>query len=659
MTDSIPNQSTKSARGTPRGSVTEEAAPRATTGNFRALGLFLLRRKGALFGLVGTVLIALIAVFAPTIAPHNPLELDITQGLLPPIWNEGSAPDHLLGTDALGRDILSRIIWGARYSLTISLLSVAIGSSLGFFLGLISGFFGKWVDAIIMRLGDIQLAFPFLLFAIAVLAVSPERNIWNLSLVMGFAQWIVYARLVRSKVLSEKEKDYTRAARALGASPIRVLVRYVLPNSWQIVPVVAMLQIGGFVVVESTLSFLNLGLTPPIPSWGAILSDGRQYMVVSPYMPLLPGLAILITVLCINLASDGLADFFDPKLAKGGFRRYPLGLLPELHEPQREPLLRVRDVTTVFPMEEQVVTAVNRVSFDLERGQILGIVGESGSGKSTLGLSIIQLLDAPGRVVNGQILFQGKDLTRIGDHEMRQVRGKHVGMIFQNPGSSLNPVLSVGYQLRETLQRHHTLSDEVATRRAQEALEAVGIADLQRVLRAFPFELSGGMQQRVMIALAMSCEPELLIADEPSTALDVTTQVQLLDRLDEMRKKTGTSIILITHDIALLADFADVFMIMYAGQVCEMGQRKQVIEAPQHPYTKALLDSVARTDVPGNQRLAAIPGDPPDPSEVPPGCPFAPRCPRVMPICREANPGIMTLGAGHTVACHLLTAKSA
>jgi oligopeptide/dipeptide ABC transporter ATP-binding protein len=287
----------------------------------------------------------------------------------------------------------------------------------------------------------------------------------------------------------------------------------------------------------------------------------------------------------------------------------------------------------------------------------LGIVGESGSGKSTLGLSIIQLLDAPGRVVNGQILFQGKDLTRIGDHEMRQVRGKHVGMIFQNPGSSLNPVLSVGYQLRETLQRHHTLSDEVATRRAQEALEAVGIADLQRVLRAFPFELSGGMQQRVMIALAMSCEPELLIADEPSTALDVTTQVQLLDRLDEMRKKTGTSIIFITHDIALLADFADVFMIMYAGQVCEMGQRKQVIEAPQHPYTKALLDSVARTDVPGNQRLAAIPGDPPDPSEVPPGCPFAPRCPRVMPICREANPGIMTLGAGHTVACHLLTAK--
>ena len=649
------NTNVKPTTGLRPAGVPQEPGVRPLPSPLRSLTLFLLRRKSALIGLVASMVIVLVAIFAPMISPHDPLEHNIPKMFLPPIWEKGGNPEHLLGTDALGRDLLSRLIWGARYSLVISVLSVLIGSSLGFVLGLISGFFGGFVDTILMRLGDIQLAFPFVLFAIAVLAVAPERTEVQLALVMGIANWIVYARLVRSRVLSEKEKDYARAAKALGASPLRVLVRYVLPNSWQVVPVIGMLQLGSFVVVESLLSFLGLGLTPPTPSWGAILSDGRQYMVISAWMPLFPGLAIMITVLSINLAADGLTDFFDPKLGKGGFRRFALPWLTK-DKTQPLPLLKVHDLTTVYPTQDKVVQAVKKVSFNLQRGQILGIVGESGSGKSTLGLSIIQLLDAPGRVVSGEIMFDGKDLARISDGEMQRIRGKKVGMIFQNPGSSLNPVLTVGFQVTETLMQHHRFQSREAEEAAQKALEAVGIADPQRVLRAFPFELSGGMQQRVMIALAMSCEPALLIADEPTTALDVTTQVQLLDRLDELRRKTGTSIIFITHDIALLADFADVLMIMYAGQICELGPRERVIEAPQHPYTKALLDSVARTDVPGTARLASIPGDPPDPSEVPPGCPFVPRCPSAMAICWEVNPGATTVGSTHVAACHLLTA---
>jgi peptide/nickel transport system permease protein len=310
-------------------------------------------------------------------------------------------------------------------------------------------------------------------------------------------------------------------------------------------------------------------------------------------------------------------------------------------------------------MADATIRAVKDVSFDLERGQVLGIVGESGSGKSVLALSIIQLLDAPGVVTGGQILLGGQDLARIGDKEMGAIRGRRVGMIFQNPGASLNPVLTIGFQMTETLDRHRKLSSDAARRVAVEALAMVGIGDPERVLKAYPFQLSGGMQQRVMIALAMSCEPDVLIADEPTTALDVTTQAQLLDRLDDLRHRLGTSIIFITHDIALLADFADVILVMYAGQVCEIGPRDRVIQTPRHPYTQALLDSVTRADALPSNRLNSIPGDPPDPTEVPPGCPFASRCPHAMAICWTVNPEMTVIDPTHQAACHLLSSRQA
>jgi oligopeptide/dipeptide ABC transporter ATP-binding protein len=237
---------------------------------------------------------------------------------------------------------------------------------------------------------------------------------------------------------------------------------------------------------------------------------------------------------------------------------------------------------------------------------------------------------------------------------MATIRGAKIGMIFQDPGASLNPVLTVAAQLDETLRQHRQLRPPQARQAARQALAAVHIADPDRVLRAYPFQLSGGMQQRVMIALAMASAPDLLILDEPTSALDVTTQAQLLDELASLRERIGTSMLFISHDIALLSGIADTIVVMYAGQVCELGPRDQVIEAPQHPYTQALLNAVERVSVSGSARLATIPGDPPDPANVPPGCPFAPRCPFAMPVCTEINPETTVVGPGHSAACHLL-----
>ena len=637
------------------GTVVEAVPPRPRW--WHELGRVLRTRKAALAGLIVFSLVASIAVFAPVVAPHDPLKQNLGDNFLPPMWQEGGSATYPLGTDPLGRDLLSRLIYGARYSLATSFASVLLGGALGFGIGLVAGFYGRWVDTTLMRLGDIQLAFPFVLFAIAVLAVSPERTPLHLILVLSISSWVIYARVVRSKVLSEREKDYAQAARALGASRPRVLFRYVVPNVWQVLPLIALLDLGFLVIVESLLSFVALGLSPPTPSWGSILADGRQYMMITPWMAIFPGLAIVVTVLSISLFADGLADFFDPKLAHGKFSRVPLPgpARPPVTENGHVPLLSVRNLTTVFPTRSGPIAAVRDVSVDLARGEVLGIVGESGSGKSTLGLSIIQLLDAPGRVAQGEIVFLGEDLARVSNTEIAALRGAKLGMIFQDPGASLNPVLTVGAQLHETLRQHRKLPPAAAREAARQALAAVHIADPQRVLRAYPFQLSGGMQQRVMIALAMASLPDLLILDEPTSALDVTTQAQLLDELTALRERLGTSMIFISHDIALLAGIAETIVVMYAGQICERGPRAAVIEAPQHPYTQALLNAVERVNAPGSGRLAAIPGDPPDPALLPPGCPFAPRCPHAMPICTEVNPAPVNVGSGRVAACHLLT----
>ena len=650
------------------GDTPKEPKAEATASGGRTLRR-LLKRRSFVVGAAGLVLIVMIAILAPVLAGHDPNEQDLFNSLVPPAWYANGVPEYLLGTDTLGRDVASRLMYGARNSLIIATCAVLLSAVLGTLAGLFAGFTGGWWDSVIMRLGDMQLAFPFILLAIIVLGVITDRTAVHLILVLGIPGWILYARVVRSRVLSERDKDYVRAAKALGASPLRQMRKYVLPSVWRVVLVIAMLDFGFVILVEATLSFLGFGLTPPTPSWGGMLADGRKNMIIAPWLSILPGLAIMVTVLAINLTADGAAEVLDPKLKKGMFRRLRRAappaaqtvaasastprVTPSANRDTTAQFLEVRDLQVEFPLEDRTVTAVRQVSFTLERGKTLGIVGESGSGKSVTASAIIQLIDPPGRVTRGSILLEGRDLASISNKEMAQLRGKTIGMIFQNPTSSLNPVISIGAQMVETIRQHHAVSAVEAKAMATRALMDVGIGDPQGVLTRYPFHLSGGMNQRVMIALAMIAQPDLLIADEPTTALDVTTQAQILEQLRDITQERQTALILITHDIALVREYADSVVVLYAGHVCESGPVADILYDPKHPYTQALIESVPRIDLEPGERLAAIPGELPSASDTLIGCPFAPRCRHAADVCVNIEPPLIAVGEARLAACHL------
>jgi len=313
-------------------------------------------------------------------------------------------------------------------------------------------------------------------------------------------------------------------------------------------------------------------------------------------------------------------------------------------------LLDIRDLTVSFPSGNSRVRAVNGVTYRLKEGEVLGVVGESGSGKSVHALSIMRLL-AGGRIDGGEIRLLDRDLLALDDEAMRAVRGKQIAMIFQDPISSLNPVYTVGFQLREALRLHLDLSHEAATRRAAELLALVGIPDAPQRLDNYPHELSGGMRQRVMIALAIACEPSLVIADEPTTALDVTIQAQIIELIKQLQRDMGLTVIWISHDLGVIASLAQTVNVMYAGYIVERGPVKSIYRNPRHPYTVGLLGSMPRHDAPAGGRLQAIPGRPPDMSMPLPGCPFSPRCDFSTAQCRESMPHVEEAEEAHEVRC--------
>ena len=317
------------------------------------------------------------------------------------------------------------------------------------------------------------------------------------------------------------------------------------------------------------------------------------------------------------------------------------------------PLLEVRDLRTVFYTSDGRVPAVDGVSFQLEKGRSLGVVGESGSGKSVTSLSIMRLIASPGRVESGSISFEGQDLLRLPDDEMQKVRGKSIAMIFQEPMTSLNPVFTIGAQIAEAVLMHERVGEAEARRRATDMLERVGIPQAKQRYSAYPHELSGGMRQRVMIAMALSLDPELLIADEPTTALDVTIQAQILELLKSLRAERHLSLLLITHDLGVIAEMVDDVVVMYAGEVVESGAVVPLFEDPQHPYTSGLLASIPSLATTKDQRLNVIRGSVPNPLFYPRGCRFEPRCPYAMPVCRDQHPPLAQVAAGRTARCFL------
>ena len=314
-------------------------------------------------------------------------------------------------------------------------------------------------------------------------------------------------------------------------------------------------------------------------------------------------------------------------------------------------MLEVRDLHTSFFTPAGEVKAVNGVSFNLDEGRVLGIVGESGSGKSVTAYSILQILTHPGRIVSGSIKFRGQELVGSGEHVMRKIRGNKISIIFQDPMTSLNPVYTIGNQLMEAIRLHTGRTKEQARARAVEMLQLVGINEPEKRIRQYPYELSGGMRQRVMIAMALACEPDILIADEPTTALDVTIQAQILELMQSLQKKLGMAIIMITHDLGVIAGMCDEVIIMYAGSVCERGTADNIFYRPRHEYTKGLIRSIPNIDLDEKQRLIPISGTPIDLLCLPKGCPFAPRCDRAMKICLKRKADEVFVGKDHIAAC--------
>jgi dipeptide transport system ATP-binding protein len=318
-----------------------------------------------------------------------------------------------------------------------------------------------------------------------------------------------------------------------------------------------------------------------------------------------------------------------------------------------EKVLQVENLHVSFTTYGGEVKAVRGVTFDLHKGETLAIVGESGCGKSVTSQSIMRLIPTPpGKITNGSILFKGKDLTKLSDKEMRSIRGADISMIFQDPMTALNPTLTIGDQLTEGLIQHQNISKEEAKKMALSMLELVGIPSPETRLKQYPHQFSGGMRQRIVIAMALVCQPEVLIADEPTTALDVTIQAQILELFKDIQKKTGVSIILITHDLGVVAQVADRIAVMYAGKIVEIGNRREIFYNPQHPYTKGLLNSVPRLDMDGDD-LIPIPGSPPDLFSPPKGCPFSARCAYAMEVCDHVYPYKTKLTKNHSVDCWL------
>jgi len=601
---------------------------------------------GALALLAAVVGLALAAPLLPLADAHA---TDLSARLLPPL-----SLGHVLGTDALGRDLLARLVWGTRVSLAVAGAATVLAALLGSLLGLAAGYFGGIVDTLTMRGVEVLMGFPYLLLVLAIVAaLGPGLD--NAMLAIALANLPFFARAVRGTTVSAKDAAYVEAARMAGAGHARVLFGQVLPNVLPTILVMLTTTTGWMMLETAGLSFLGLGAQPPTADLGNLLGYGRQFMTLAPHLALLPGLVILVLVVAINLLGDGLRDRLDPRLgsvAGDSAARTPVDApaspLPTTEHEWDARLLKVRGLTLEFVGAEGRLRAVDGVDLELARGSVLGLVGESGSGKSVTALSLLGLVPSPARITAGTVRFAGEDLLHLSDPGLRGVRGGRVGYVAQDPAAALNPLLRVGDQVAEAVQAHARVSMAAARERALELLGQVRLPRPVELLDAYPHQLSRGMRQRVVIAAALAGDPELLVADEPTTALDVTTQAEVLALLDQLRRSRGLAMLFISHDLAVVSQVCDRALVMYAGRVVEAGPVTDLFRRPAHPYTRHLLACLPELGRP-DKALSVLPGRAVR-GDGGPGCGLAPRCPRAGPACAGIIPW-REVGPHHRVRC--------
>ncbi|OKJ72752.1 peptide ABC transporter ATPase [Streptomyces sp. TSRI0107] len=590
-----------------------------------------MRRPAIALAAAWLALITAGSLAATWVAPYGPVSQDLSASY------SGPTARHLLGTDQLGRDVLSRILYGGRTSLLAVAEVVCVFVALGLFFGLVAGYKGGLVDRFVMRCCDIVMAIPLVVTLLVVLAIF-SRNETAAMLTFGVLASAGLARVVRACTRAVRTDDYVRAAVVAGLTPAQVVRRHILPRVLGPVLIQAALLAASALLVESGLNYLGLGVQPPNPSWGGLVTDASVAIYQQPWLLVPSGLTIILTALAFGIIGDSARDAASDRsrLAAGSWRQMITRVRSGAPKPapgggRKESVLRVEGLTVHAAGAE----LVEGFDLDIEPGEIVGLVGESGCGKSTVILSLMRLLPPGVEMTADAYTLTGSDALHLTERGMARLRGRSIGYIPQEPVAGLDPAFTVGSQLTE-LSRHHTRGGRrQAEAHIRELLTLVQLPEVDRVMKSYPHELSGGMAQRVAIARALIGDPEVLVADEPTTALDVSVQAEILDLILSLRDLRGMAILMVTHDWGVVADICDRAVVMYAGQTVEEGPVREFFRRPRHPYSRALLGaspSVARF----RAKLPAIPGTVPAPGERPSSCHFADRCPRRQDECTSS-----------------------
>ncbi len=691
-----------------------------------------LRNKKTLVGVIIVGFFIVVAIFGPLLAPYSPSTESAANGMsvAPPSLT------HLLGTDQLGRDVLSQILVGIRTTMLIGIVTGMIATTVSVLVGVSAGFLGARWDDILSLISNVFLVFPALPFLIVVLGAFPTTGELPIILMLSLLGWPWGARVIRAQTLSLRNKDFVEASREVGEPSWRIILFDIVPNQVGLIAASFVGTVLYAIGASVGLNFLGIGSTSTW-SLGTILywaQNGNALELGAWWWFAVPGVLIALIGTGLVLANFGLDELGNPRLRDSVGRkringrlwgpsdptpvvalisdqhpsqarysllnRWTAGNRARMSQTQIAPLehnaangadsgvpdeglqriprelashpvetpwtrrdasalLEIKDLSVVYHSGERDTLAVNHVTLSVRRGEIVGLVGESGSGKSTLAYGTCRLLRPPAVVTSGSVIYRGKrltdkevDLMSMSPEELEQLRWREISIVFQSAMNALNPVLRIEDQLRDPIERHTSFTRDEATDRIYELIDLVGVS--RNRLRSYPHELSGGMRQRVMIAMALTVEPELVIMDEPTTALDVVVQRDILAQIRELKDRLGFSILFITHDLSLLVELADRLAVMYAGALMEIGNTDDVVATTGHPYTQGLLNSFPPLHGP-RRPLKGIPGSPPDLRNPPPGCPFAPRCPYSTGACLKISTGFSALpdryGSDHVSAC--------
>ena len=573
----------------------------------------LLRTPIGLTAILVLVLIALSALFAPLLAPTDPNFASIGDVLGP------AAPGHPLGFDSAGRDVLSRLLYAGRFSILGALLALVIALVIGVVAGLVAGYYGGWFDSVSSWLAGLVMALPGIIVLLAARAVLGP-SLWLAMAIFGVLMSPAFFRLVYASVTAVRHELFVDAARVAGLSDLRILARHILGVVRAPVIIQSAMILGIAIAIQTGLDFLGLG-DLGIPTWGNLLQDGFANLYSNPLLVVWPSLVVAVVCVALTLLAQTMRDLLERSTQPTRRRKKGKKAKVDPHkvdvivhsddarslERMGEVLLEIDDLSIGYDQPGGgIKDVVHDVSLTVRRGEVHGLIGESGSGKTQTAWSVLRLLPDGGHITNGSIVFEGRNIAEALEKEMTELRGTKIAYIPQEPMSNLDPAFTIGSQLVEPMMVTLKISKDQARKRALELLAKVGIPNPQRTFASYPHQVSGGMAQRVLIAGAVSCSPDLLIADEPTTALDVTVQAEVLELLRSLQDEFHMGVILVTHNFGVVADICDRVTVMRNGRVVETGPVRAIFYGAQHPYTKSLLADILEEDEPRGPLTASV-----------------------------------------------------